>query len=152
MEELHFSLWSGKRQAWRKNSTMFGHPNSCPVHTLLLLLTSHANSYDQTSQMLLTRWMYSQQFLHVQWPSVWDFRRLGSWWGCQASRNPRLRVKFCFFHLDRIFGWKKKVHLWSSSNKRVSRTKKHLQEKKVFAGRDKTTLRLDWSVFNGDWK
>lgn len=69
----------GKGQAHRKNSTMLGHPNSCPVHTLVLLLTSHANSYDQTSQKLLTHWMYTQQFLHLQWPSVWDFRRLGSW-------------------------------------------------------------------------
>lgn len=46
----------------------------------------------------------------------------------------------------------KEMHLWSSSNKRVSPTKKHLHEKKVFAGRDKTTLKLDWSLFNGDWK
>lgn len=152
MEELHFSQ---RPKVWQGTSLQEEqHPNSCPPHRLDLLLTSHANSYDQTSQMLLTCWMYTQQFLHVHWPSVWDFRRLGSWWGCQASKNPRLRVKFCFFHLDRIFGWKKKIHLWSSSIKRASPTKKGsciYKRKKCLQEGTKPPSNLI-SLFNEDWK
>jgi len=133
MEELHFS---SKPQVWQGTASQgeqrrVGLPDFCPVHrlcdecdALVLLCTLHANSYDQTSQMLLTCWIRTQQFVRVQWPSVWDFGRLGSWRGCQASKNPRLRDKLCFLHLDRIFGWKKKTHLWSSSNKRICPTEK----------------------------
>lgn len=131
MKELHFSqrtkVWQGTTSQEEQNRV--SHPDFCPVHALwnegdalVLLHTLHADTYEQTSQILLPHWISSQQFVHVQWPSVWDFRRPGSWWGCQASKNPGLRVKFCFFHLNRIFGWKKKTHLWSSSNERICPT------------------------------
>lgn len=73
----------------------------------------------------------------------WEPRKLT---GLPGIQNPRLRVTFWFFHLDRIFGWKKEMHLWSSRNKWACPTEKEeafAREKKKFAGRDKTTLKLE---------
>lgn len=84
--------------------------------------------------------------MHVQWPSVWDFGSPGSWPGCQASKIPDLGSHSDSSTRTEFLHGKRKCTCEAPeiSEHVQQRRKRHLQgEKQKFAGRDKTTLKLE---------
>lgn len=76
----------------------------------------------------------------------WEPRKLT---GLPGIQNPRLRVTFWFFHPDRIFAWKKEMHLWSSRNKRACPTEK---EEAFARGKTKVCRERQNHPQTGDWQ